>query len=144
MVTFYESFKSQAAAIVPILSSGVILIGLNVYSLIKLDIPDETSKKIRYAELVFSFIASSLILLLVYVIIHQEITYGMFFKRPITTLSLLLPLLCSPFGLSVIKGFIQNKEYVRYLSIPTAIITAYTMIYTFVFAFRGTLGIKRK
>ena len=144
MVTFYESFKSQAGVIVPVLSSGVILIGLNIYTLIKSDIPDETSKKIRYAELFFSFVLSSPILLFMSIVIYDSIKYGFIFKNPIGTLfGLLVPLL-TPFGLTVIKGFIQNKEYVRYLSIPTTIITAYTMMYIFLFAFKGTLGMKRK
>lgn len=136
--TFYDSFKAQSGTIVPIFLSGLILIGLNIYTLIASD-TDEVNKTILYTEFVCSFIVSILILLFMSVVIYQDLRYGLIFKNPVGFISAVSMLLCSPFGLTILKSVIENKEYIKYISFATVLSTIYSMMFTFVASFRGTL-----
>lgn len=136
--TFYDSFKAQSGTVLPIFLSGLILIGLNIYTMIKSE-TDEHNKTILYTELVCSFIVSIIPLLFMSVLIYQDLRYGLIFKNPLGFISAICMVLFSPFGLTVIKGIIQNKEYIKYVSLATVLSTMYSMMFTFVAAFRGTL-----
>jgi hypothetical protein len=95
--------KSQSGTVIPIFVSGLILIGLNIYDLIK----EENNV---YVELFFSFIASSLILLYMSYFIKDIL----FYPRHSNIGQLLIPLcviLISPFGLTVIKTFLKDEQY---------------------------------
>jgi len=136
--TFYDSFKAQSGTIIPIFLSGLILIGLNIYTLVASE-TEEVNKTILYTELVCSFIVSIILLLFMSVLIYQDLTYGIIFKNPVGFISAVFILLCSPFGLTIIKSVIQNQEYITYISIATILSTVYNMMFTFVASFRGTL-----
>jgi len=121
---------SQNIKVILILLSGLILIGLNIYTFVKSDIPDEDRKYILYTEIPLSFIASYVILLFMsYIIIYNNIL-----KDPFGFFVALLVIVSSPFSLTIVKSVIQNKESDKYLSIPIIIITFCTMFFTFMAA----------
>jgi len=127
--TFYDSFKNQSGTVVPIFVSGLILIGLNIYNLIK-----EKHKEIVYAELFFSFIASFIILLYMSFIISEVL-----FRSTYINLGFLLfalfNIIISPFGLTVIKTLVKDEQYKNYISMGIIPITMFTLYFTFIMAF---------
>jgi hypothetical protein len=135
--TFYESFKSQSGTVIPIFLSGLIVIVLNAYTLVKSDISDKDTKNILYAEIIFSFIVSYVILLFMSYIFRDFYWYGGFFKFPFPFILLfaLIVILCTPFSLSLIKGYLQNKEYNKYLSVAIILSTVCVSYVIFGLAF---------
>ena len=104
-----------------ILLAGIILIGLIIYDLKKSDTFSEDKKKnILYIEIFLSFIASSILLL--------WMTY--FLRSFIINYSLVL-ILTSPFSLLIIRSFLQNKSYIKFISILTIISTLFSMYFTY-------------
>jgi hypothetical protein len=138
-LTFYESFKSQSLLIVPIFLSGLILISLNIYTLVKTDV-SETDKYILYSEVFFSFIASSALLLWMSATLILSMFSPNIFKN-ITILYMVLYalflILSSPFVLTIIKASLQDKEADKYLSISIVLSTSFSMFYTLMLAFGG-------
>jgi len=136
-LTFYESFKSQSLSIVPIFLSGLILIGLNIYRLVKTDV-SERDKYILYSEVFFSFIASSALLLWMSATLLLSMFSPNIFKNIkilYMVLYALFLILSSPFILTIIKASLQDKEADKYLSISIVLSTSFSMFYTLMLAF---------
>lgn len=107
--TLWDSFKRQGPSLAPVLISAAVLIGLNVYTLIKADtISQEDQTTIMYTELVLSFIASTYVFLLFMFVL----------TAPVYIITLLL---VSPFGLTcirtILQAYAQNKTYDDVLSV---------------------------
>jgi len=107
--TLWDSFKVQGPSLAPVLISAAVLIGLNVYTLIKADtISQEDQTTIMYTELVLSFIASTYVFLLFMFVL----------TAPVYIITLLL---VSPFGLTcirtILQAYAQNKTYDDVLSV---------------------------
>jgi hypothetical protein len=137
--TFYDSFKSQSGTIVPIFLSGILFISLNTYTLIQSDsISDETNTRILYVELVCSFITSAAVLLFTSRVLYEILGDGLIFKKPYVIVIPIVLLLTTPFSLTIIKGTIENREYVKYLSISSILSAVLNLYTTFVGAFHGT------
>jgi hypothetical protein len=136
--TFYDSFKNQSGTVVPIFISGIILIALNIYDLIK-----EEYEKTIYAELFFSFIASSIILLYMSFLIFEVL-----FRSPYINLGFFLfglfNIIISPFGLTVIKTLVKDLKSKNYASMLIIPLTMYSLYYTFMMAFRTFFRPRRR
>jgi hypothetical protein len=118
----YLSLKSQATSLLPIFLSGIILIGLIIYDLKKTHVVSDYKKKvILYSEIVLSFIASFALLMYMYYLLYPS----WFIIFPLGLI------LTSPFGLTIIRVFLQNKSYDMPLSILTIISTLFSMFFTF-------------
>ena len=144
-ITLYQSFKNQSNVIVPILLSGLILIGLNLYTLINKE--KENHKNIVHAQVFFSFFVSFAVLIFMGIILFFGLrslfilNYPKHFSRTLfNVLYSLFIILTSPFVLSIAKEFTDN-QYHKYLSIATIFSTFYSIYYTLVIAF-GRLFIK--
>lgn len=136
-MTLYKSFKSQSTVIVPILLSGLILIGLNLYTLINKE--TENHKNIVHAEVFFSFFISLVVLMYMgfalYFILSSPKYFLKYFSRNIFfTLYALFLILTSPFVLTIAKEFTDN-QYHKYLSITTILSTLFSIYYTLLAAF---------
>jgi hypothetical protein len=104
-----------------IILAGIILIGLILYDLKNSDTFSEDKKRnILYIEIILSFIASSVLLL--------WMTY--FIRAGIIIYSLVL-ILTTPFSLLIIRSFLQNKSYIKFISILTIISTLFSMYFTY-------------
>ena len=104
-----------------ILLAGIILIGLIIYDLKNSDTFSEDKKRnILYIEIILSFITSSVLLL--------WMTY--FIRSGIIIYSLVL-ILTTPFSLLIIRSFLQNKSYIKFISILTIISTLFSMYFTY-------------
>ena len=104
-----------------ILLAGIILIGLIIYDLKNSDTFSEDKKRnILYIEIILSFITSSVLLL--------WMTY--FIRSGIIIYSLVL-ILTTPFSLLIIRSFLQNKSYIKFISILTIILTLFSMYFTY-------------
>jgi hypothetical protein len=136
--TFYDSFKKQSGTVVPIFISGIILIALNIYDLIK-----EEYEKTIYAELFFSFIASSIILLYMSFLIFEVLS-----RSPYINLGFFLfglfNIIISPFGLTVIKTLVKDLKSKNYASMLIISLTMYSLYYTFMMAFGGFFRPRRR
>jgi hypothetical protein len=109
-----------------ILLAGIILIGLIIYDLKNSDTFSEDKKRnILYIEIILSFITSSVLLLWMIYLIRDG-----FFSIFIIIYSLVL-ILTSPFSLLIIKSFLQNKSYIKFISILTIISTLFSMYFTY-------------
>ena len=136
-LTLYESFKSQSVSIVPIFLSGLILISLNIYRLVKTDV-SETDKYILYSEVFFSFIASSALLLWMSATLLLTMFSPNIFKNIkilYMVLYSLFLILSSPFVLTIIKVSLEDKQADKYLSISIVLSTSFSMLYTLMLAF---------
>ena len=119
-------FNNNFFAMFLILLSGIILIGLILYDLKKSDTFSEDKKRnILYIQIILSFITSSVLLLWMIYLIRDG-----FFSIFIIIYSLVL-ILTSPFSLLIIKSFLQNKSYIKFISILTIISTLFSMYFTY-------------
>ena len=110
-----------------ILLAGIILIGLIIYDLKNSDTFSEDKKKnILYIEIFLSFIASSVLLLWMTYFLRGDFIPPLF----IIIYSLVL-ILTSPFSLLIIRSFLQNKSYIKFISILTIISTLFSMYFTY-------------
>ena len=109
-----------------ILLASIILIGLILYDLKNSDTFSEDKKRnILYIEIILSFITSFVLL--------QWMTYLIrdgFFSVFIIIYSLVL-ILTTPFSLLIIRSFLQNKSYIKIISILTIISTLFSMYFTY-------------
>ena len=109
-----------------ILLAGIILIGLILYDLKNSDTFSEDKKRnILYIEIILSFIASSVLLLWMTYFLR-----GDFMSLFIIIYSLVL-ILTTPFSLLIIRSFLQNKSYIKFISILTIISTLFSMYFTY-------------
>ena len=109
-----------------ILLAGIILIGLIIYDLKNSDTFSEDKKRnILYIEIILSFIASSVLLLWMTYFLR-----GDFMSLFIIIYSLVL-ILTTPFSLLIIRSFLQNKSYIKFISILTIISTLFSMYFTY-------------
>jgi hypothetical protein len=134
---FYDSFKRQSPIIVPIMLSGLILIGLNLYTLINKEI--ENHKNIVHAEVFFSFFISLVVLIYMGMMLFFTLSSPKYFLKHFSkniyyVLYALFLILTSPFVLTIAKEFTENK-YHKYLSITTIFSTFFSIYYTLVVAF---------
>ena len=124
-------FNENIFTLFIILLAGIILIGLIIYDLKKSDTFSEDKKFFLYIEIFVSFIASFVLLL--------WMTYffrGDFKSSFIIIYSLALVLiLTSPFSLLIIRSFLQNKSYIKIISILTIISTLFSMYFSYRAAF---------
>ena len=110
-----------------ILLAGIILIGLIIYDLKNSDTFSEDKKRnILYIEIILSFIASSVLLLWMTYFLRGDFIPPLF----IIIYSLVL-ILTSPFSLLIIRSFLQNKSYIKIISILTIISTLFSMYFTY-------------
>ena len=110
-----------------ILLAGIILIGLIIYDLKNSDTFSEDKKKnILYIEIFLSFIASSVLLLWMTYFLRGDFIPPLF----IIIYSLVL-ILTTPFSLLIIRSFLQNKSYIKFISILTIISTLFSMYFTY-------------
>ena len=110
-----------------ILLAGIILIGLIIYDLKNSDTFSEDKKKnILYIEIFLSFIASSVLLLWMTYFLRGDFIPPLF----IIIYSLVL-ILTTPFSLLIIRSFLQNKSYIKIISILTIISTLFSMYFTY-------------
>ena len=68
-------------------------------------------------------------------VLRDFFMYGGFFKYPFPLFYALILILSSPFSLSLIKTYLQNKEYNKYLSIAIILSTIYSLVFTVGMAF---------
>lgn len=114
-----------------ILLAGIILIGLILYDLKNSDSFSEDKKRnILYIEIILSFITSSVLLVWMTYLIRDG-----FFSFFIIIYSLVL-ILTTPFSLLIIRSFLQNKSYIKMISILTIISTLFSMYFTYGAAIR--------
>jgi len=110
-----------------ILLAGIILIGLILYDLKNSDTFSEDKKRnILYIEIILSFIASSVLLLWMTYFLRGDFIPPLF----IIIYSLVL-ILTTPFSLLIIRSFLQNKSYIKFISILTIISTLFSMYFTY-------------
>ena len=110
-----------------ILLAGIILIGLILYDLKNSDSFSEDKKRnILYIEIILSFITSSVLLLWMTYFLRGDFIPPLF----IIIYSLVL-ILTSPFSLLIIRSFLQNKSYIKFISILTIISTLFSMYFTY-------------
>ena len=109
-----------------ILLAGIILIGLILYDLKNSDTFSEDKKRnILYIEIILSFITSFVLLVWMTYLIRDG-----FFSVFIIIYSLVL-ILTTPFSLLIIRSFLQNKSYIKIISILTIISTLFSMYFTY-------------
>ena len=109
-----------------ILLAGIILIGLILYDLKNSDTFSEDKKRnILYIEIILSFITSFVLLVWMTYLIRDG-----FFSVFIIIYSLVL-ILTTPFSLLIIRSFLQNKSYIKFISILTIISTLFSMYFTY-------------
>ena len=110
-----------------ILLAGIILIGLIIYDLKNSNTFSEDKKKnILYIEIFLSFIASSILLLWMTYFLRGDFIPPLF----IIIYSLVL-ILTTSFSLLIIRSFLQNKLYIKIISILTIISTLFSMYFTY-------------
>ena len=120
-------FNENIFYIFLILLAGIILIGLILYDLKNSDTFSEDKKRnILYIEIILSFIASSVLLLWMTYFLRGDFIPPLF----IIIYSLVL-ILTTPFSLLIIRSFLQNKSYIKFISILTIISTLFSMYFTY-------------
>ena len=135
-----ETLWREKYSLGPIILSHVILIGLITYRLIKTnELSEDEKKKISYAEILLSFIASLFIL---YLIFFTFLMFGLSIQRnpSINMLGFLfyplLFLLLTPFSLTAFRVGLQDKLSTHQDNILSGLVILSTLIYG-----RYTIGI---
>lgn len=138
--TIMETLWREKYSLGPIILSHVILIGLITYRLIKTnELSEDEKKKISYAEILLSFIASLFIL---YLIFFTFLMFGLSIQRnpSINMLGFLfyplLFLLLTPFSLTAFRVGLQDKLSTHQDNILSGLVILSTLIYG-----RYTIGI---
>lgn len=110
--------------------SGIILIGLNVYTITSDKISDNLEKTIKYSEIPFSFMVS-LPMLVMFFVSLLFISQNILKKINMDGIIFSLFMICNPFFLTVIKTILQKKEYDKYFIGPIILSTGYSFFYTY-------------
>ena len=135
--TLWDSFNAQSSTLVPILLAGIVLIGLNVYTLVTSEQPNE------YLELFLALLVSAIPVL--FGIIMLPI--GVLSRSIWVVLTSIVMIVFSPIGLILMK--INNPDAMSFLtilstaeamSILVIASTAYSMFYVGAVSFRGLLS----
>lgn len=121
-----------------ILSVAIGLIGLVIYRLSSPNLPDEKKKQISYAQIGLSFFASVGFLVGMIIIIllvsHSIVSFNSYFFSSLkTTILAIFYIITSPFSLSLIQYFYQDKlrNYDYIFSIIIIISTLFCLSLTF-------------
>ena len=121
-----------------ILSVAISLIGLVIYRLSSPNLPEEKKKQISYAQIGLSFFASVGFLVGMIIIIllvsHSIVSFNSYFFSSLkTTILALFYIITSPFSLSLIQYFYQDKlrNYDYIFSILIIISTLFCLSLTF-------------
>ena len=121
-----------------ILSVAIGLIGLVIYRLSSPNLPEEKKKQISYAQIGLSFFASVGFLVGMIIIIllvsHSIVSFNSYFFSSLkTTILALFYIITSPFSLSLIQYFYQDKlrNYDYIFSILIIISTLICLSFTF-------------
>ncbi len=107
-----------------ILSVAISLIGLVIYRLSSPNLPDEKKKQISYAQIGLSFFASVGFLfgmiIIILLVSHSIVSFNSYFFSSLkTTILAIFYIITSPFSLSLLQYFYQDKlrNYDNVLSI---------------------------
>ena len=121
-----------------ILSVAIGLIGLVIYRLSSPNLPDEKKKQISYAQIGLSFFASVGFLfgmiIIIILVSHSIVSFNSYFFSSLkTTILALFYIITSPFSLSLIQYFYQDKlrNYDYIFSILIIISTLFCLSLTF-------------
>ena len=121
-----------------ILSVAIGLIGLVIYRLSSPNLPEEKKKQISYAQIGLSFFASVGFLVGMIIIIllvsHSIVSFNSYFFSSLkTTILALFYIITSPFSLSLIQYFYQDKlrNYDNVFSILIIISTLFCLLFIF-------------
>ena len=121
-----------------ILSVAISLIGLVIYRLSSPNLPEEKKKQISYAQIGLSFFASVGFLVGMIIIIllvsHSIVSFNSYFFSSLkTTILAIFYIITSPFSLSLIQYFYQDKlrNYDYIFSILIIISTLFCLSLTF-------------
>ena len=135
--TLWDSFKAQSATLVPIFLAGIVLIGLNIYTLVTSEQPNE------YLELFLALLVSATPVIFGFIMIPLGILGGSVW---LVLLSILM-IVFSPIGLTLMKmnnpdamSFLTILSTTQAMSILIIASTAYSMFYECVLSFRGLLS----
>ena len=135
--TLWDSFKAQSATLVPIFLAGIVLIGLNIYTLVTSEQPNE------YLELFLALLVSATPVIFGFIMIPLGILGGSVW---LVLLSILM-IVFSPIGLTLMKmnnpdamSFLTILSTTEAMSILIIASTAYSMFYECVLSFRGLLS----
>jgi hypothetical protein len=121
-----------------ILSVAIGLIGLVIYRLSSPNLPDEKKKQISYAQIGLSFFASVGFLfgmiIIIILVSHSIVSFNSYFFSSLkTTILALFYIITSPFSLSLLQYFYQDKlrNYDYIFSILIIISTLFCLSLTF-------------
>jgi len=135
--TLWDSFNAQSSTLVPILLAGIGLIGLNVYTLVTSEQPNE------YLELFLALLVSAIPVLFGLIMLPIGLLSGSVW----VVLTSILMIVFSPIGLTLMK--IHNSDIMSSLTILSTAeamsvlviaSTAYSMLYVGAVSFRGLLS----
>jgi|LauGreDrversion2_3_1035106.scaffolds.fasta_scaffold09271_2 hypothetical protein len=135
--TLWDSFNAQSSTLVPIFLAGIVLIGLNVYTLVTSEQPNE------YLELFLALLVSTTPVLFGLIMLPIGLLSGSVW----VVLTSILMIVFSPIGLTLMK--INNPDAMSFLtilstaeamSILVIASTAYSMLYVSAVSFRGLLS----
>jgi len=137
--TLWDSFKAQSSTLVPIFLAGIVLIGLNVYTLVTSEQPNE------YLELFLALLVSTTPVIFGFIMIPIGVLGGSVW---LVLLSILM-IVFSPLGLTLMKINLHNSDIMssrtilstaEAMSILVIASTAYSMFYVGAVSFRGLLS----
>ena len=131
-ISLYSRLKYQLNVLVPIGIAGVILIGLIVFDIIysdNLNLSKNSKRVVMWSELALSIVVSLFIIVFFFAIFSNF--RGRFGSLHIWMIVLLFT---SPFMLSVIRSWINNRSYNVGLAILTILSTVYSVMITIGFA----------
>jgi|LauGreDrversion4_2_1035121.scaffolds.fasta_scaffold31165_1 hypothetical protein len=121
-----------------ILSVAISLIGLVIYRLSSPNLPDEKKKQISYAQIGLSFFASVGFLfgmiIIILLVSHSIVSFNSYFFSSLkTTILAIFYIITSPFSLSLLQYFYQDKlrNYDYIFSILIIISTLFCLSLTF-------------
>ena len=121
-----------------ILSIAIGLIGLVIYRLSSPNLPEEKKKQISYAQIGLSFFASVGFLfgmiIIIILVSHSIVSFNSYFFSSLkTTILAIFYIITSPFSLSLIQYFYQDKlrNYDNVFSILIIISTLFCLLFIF-------------
>ena len=121
-----------------ILSVAISLIGLVIYRLSSPNLPDEKKKQISYAQIGLSFFASVGFLfgmiIIILLVSHSIVSFNSYFFSSLkTTILAIFYIITSPFSLSLLQYFYQDKlrNYDNVFSILIIISTLFCLLFIF-------------
>ena len=135
--TLWDSFNAQSSTLIPILLAGIVLIGLNVYTLVTSEQPNE------YLELFLALLVSATPVLFGLIMLPIGLLSGSVW----VVLTSILMIVFSPIGLTLMK--IHNPDIMASLTILSTAeamsvlviaSTAYSILYVGAVSFRGLLS----